>query len=430
MEQIDRIISPTEWMKSGSDSWYVIYPRCTITSQDSKFSFSKNYTTEFDLIRSSDWLICLKYYCNEAFTLISNLLKHQSKTTLMKNQSSSNSDANNNSGDNAGDNNNNNDINESMNTNDNPKNVNKTLPTELNLLQTSQDLYEKVFSRGGYGNIYIGCEDENSEEIRTFDHILKYVPITNDNNNNDSSNTEFVQQSQQQEQLQQSDENPSELKRGITFREYYLSKAQITESDVAKIEQHNSSSSSILLVKSASLAGRLSLVQILDQVITNSDIIEEEHTHTLVSYLLPQQCLIIGEVKWMLIGLVAPSMIWRIQSLLLALEARNKIFALMPPCETLASIQPFYTFKKLSNNNNNNNNNTDNNTNSNTDMDVANESLVESISTTSSSLTTTNTMAMLESSNDYHLPSPRLMLKALIEIRCDLDDILWLFRST
>jgi ERCC4-related helicase/dsRNA-specific ribonuclease len=49
------------------------------------------------------------------------------------------------------------------------------------------------------------------------------------------------------------------------------------------------------------------------------------HTHAAPLFLIPELCQVLGKCKWYAVGLVAPSLIWRIESLLLAVEAKNTL---------------------------------------------------------------------------------------------------------
>eukprot|EP01034_Spumella_vulgaris_P022615 gene22615-28752_t len=53
--------------------------------------------------------------------------------------------------------------------------------------------------------------------------------------------------------------------------------------------------------------------------------IRKNHSHSNAIYLIPDFCRPIGRVKWLTVGFVAPSIIWRIQSLLHSVEARNVV---------------------------------------------------------------------------------------------------------
>jgi dsRNA-specific ribonuclease len=330
------ITPPVLWKKSGNDAWYLIYPlRFTGAPAESSMA---NRVKEIDFILSSDWLIFLTECRHKTTLLVNNFFKHQRQTTLQQQQQ-------------------------------------ETLPSSLapppsayhlNASQTPEDLYDKVYSRSGWGNIYIGCESD--EDKRVLDDVMKV--LVSEGSGNESTLIQPKGDEVGEEGMEREIKVTTAAAAGpITYRDYYLSKGLITQSEVQALAEI---SPSLPLVQSVSLAGRLSLVQILDQVVTKAVIIEEEHTHSAVTYLLPQHCEIIGEVKWMMIGLVAPSMIWRIQSLLLALEAREKISLLMPPNEPLQVIQSCPYLKHLP---------------------------------PSPSLST--------DANNYQLPSPSLMLKAL-----------------
>jgi dsRNA-specific ribonuclease len=328
-------ISPKEWKKSGSNAWYMTFPLGVTGGDGGGEPVASKYSQEIDFISSSDWIPFLVKCCHETYQLITNFYRHQRQTTSAQLQLNSTS----------------------------------SLPPpppvlEVNYQQRPEDLYEKVFSRGGHGNIYIGCESR--EDKKFFTDVLKVVTTSTTNN---SSNGDGALTSVSCDETAEHQE--------ITFQDYYLSKGLATGAEIEKmVKTHQQTSSSQLpMIKAASLAGRLSLVQILDQVVSQSEIIEERHSHTVVSHFLPQHCHIIGEVKWMMIGLVAPSMIWRIQSLLLAVEAREKIRQLMPPKESLETIPRCPYFAS---------------------------------SSSSSSAERDPT-----SPPDYQLPSPSLMLKAL-----------------
>lgn len=55
----------------------------------------------------------------------------------------------------------------------------------------------------------------------------------------------------------------------------------------------------------------------------------KNHSHALEVMLAPEFCRVIGEARWYYCGLSAPSVVWRIQSLLLAVEAREVVVQLM-----------------------------------------------------------------------------------------------------
>jgi dsRNA-specific ribonuclease len=49
------------------------------------------------------------------------------------------------------------------------------------------------------------------------------------------------------------------------------------------------------------------------------------HCHASVQYLIPQFCQVLGKCKWYTVGLVVPSVVWRLEALLLAVEARKTL---------------------------------------------------------------------------------------------------------
>jgi hypothetical protein len=55
----------------------------------------------------------------------------------------------------------------------------------------------------------------------------------------------------------------------------------------------------------------------------------KNHSHAVDVMLAPEFCRVIGEARWYFCGLSAPSVVWRVQSLLLAVEAREVVVQLM-----------------------------------------------------------------------------------------------------
>lgn len=60
----------------------------------------------------------------------------------------------------------------------------------------------------------------------------------------------------------------------------------------------------------------------------------KDHTHAAINMLIPEFIRVIGEAKWFYCGLAAPSVMWRVQSLLLAVEARKEILDLVDSFST------------------------------------------------------------------------------------------------
>ena len=53
------------------------------------------------------------------------------------------------------------------------------------------------------------------------------------------------------------------------------------------------------------------------------------HTHADSIMMAPEFCRVLGEGKWYFCGLVAPSVVWRVSSLALSVEARDSVVCLM-----------------------------------------------------------------------------------------------------
>lgn len=67
---------------------------------------------------------------------------------------------------------------------------------------------------------------------------------------------------------------------------------------------------------------------------SNSGKNHKRHTHSDSIMMAPEFCRVVGEAKWFFCGLVAPSVIWRMQSLVLAEEARSAIMVLVDAIPT------------------------------------------------------------------------------------------------
>ena len=99
------------------------------------------------------------------------------------------------------------------------------------------------------------------------------------------------------------------------------------------------------LIRAASVPGRLSLVQILKQ---GHPPTTAAHSHTAVTHLLPAQCKVLGRSRWFYCGLIQPSIVWRVQGLLLAAEVKTSLSVdtlRMIPCapHTMEQLMRSYT---------------------------------------------------------------------------------------
>jgi hypothetical protein len=78
------------------------------------------------------------------------------------------------------------------------------------------------------------------------------------------------------------------------------------------------------LIRAAAVPARLSLVQILKNTPPGA-FSSGAHSHTAITHLLPAQCKALGHSKWFFCGLIYPSIMWRVQGLLVSMEVRNML---------------------------------------------------------------------------------------------------------
>ena len=106
------------------------------------------------------------------------------------------------------------------------------------------------------------------------------------------------------------------------------------------------------LIRAAGVPARLSLIQILNHT-QSEPIAAIAHDHTSTTHLLPAQCKILGRGRWFFCGLILPSIAWRVQSLLLAMEVKHVVFKGMAtqalhPAESLLHRMQMYTSPAMS----------------------------------------------------------------------------------
>lgn len=81
------------------------------------------------------------------------------------------------------------------------------------------------------------------------------------------------------------------------------------------------------LIRATGVTARLSLVQILQNSVDVNSITSAPsvHNHSSSTHLLPSQCKALGRSRWYYCGLIQPTIIWKLQGLLLAMEVRTLI---------------------------------------------------------------------------------------------------------
>ena len=273
----DLPVPPEEWARSGHESWYLMFP----AQQPLPGVYLDGNTSTTMATTGPEWLRYLRLCAEEAETIISNFLNFLPIVEGKTKQG------------------------------EGPM-TNHPAP------QKCADLSEYVYTRLNDCNIYLGGESRsNLSDIMRFD---------------------------------------STTGRPVTFEEYYISKNKLSTQDLAMLREDGDR-----LVSAAPVGGRLSLVQMTLEGDNLKNFAEEVHSHTTMVDLVPSHCIILGKgtsypyilhviaclsymhslfslvalpmscllAKWMMTGLVAPSLIWRLHSLLLALEARTVVTATM-----------------------------------------------------------------------------------------------------
>lgn len=164
-------------------------------------------------------------------------------------------------------------------------------PYRMNYNQTCDNLIGKLFYRGP-GELYVGHAVRGS--FRLDDLMLV--------------------------QRTETTEDASMTPVRLTYADYFLSKNRITlaELDILRTNRDHR------LVPCFPMAGRLTLVQLLDRF-DMKDISANDPRAEYPTLLIPEHCTIIGDASLFLGGLMIPSLVWRLQSQLLAIEARRYI---------------------------------------------------------------------------------------------------------
>ena len=80
------------------------------------------------------------------------------------------------------------------------------------------------------------------------------------------------------------------------------------------------------LICTLAVNGRLDGLPLLSRIPSMStNCARKPHNHSFITYLIPEYCTPLGKAKYYYIGVVAPTLIWRMQSLYLAEEASSHI---------------------------------------------------------------------------------------------------------
>ena len=80
------------------------------------------------------------------------------------------------------------------------------------------------------------------------------------------------------------------------------------------------------LVCALAVNGKLDSIPLLGRISASTRVsTQSPHSHAFISHLIPEYCSPLGKAKYYFIGVVAPSLIWRLQSLYLAEEAGNQV---------------------------------------------------------------------------------------------------------
>jgi len=168
-----------------------------------------------------------------------------------------------------------------------------------------EDLVGQLFSRDKEC-IYVGVEDvQEGGEINsalTFDDVMR-------------EGKHKVREGKSSGQVANDRDSPT---LDETYLQYYLSKGRLTMERADAMRESNSHE----LIRAMGVNMRLSLIQILRNTQSES-YASAAHNHTSITHLLPSQCKLLGRGRWFFCGLVVPSITWRVQSLLLSIEARN-----------------------------------------------------------------------------------------------------------
>lgn len=162
------------------------------------------------------------------------------------------------------------------------------------------DLFDKVFCRHG-NEWYVGFDAPSV----SFIDVMKYIYIEDPNYDHTVSGDGTT------------DHMTSKLKVPVTFADHYRKTGAIKESDLdrfcADVEYK--------LVNCFPIARRTTLQQLLQRVATNTKNRPNKHNHIQKSHLPSEYACVLGDALWFFMAQSLPSVIWRLQSLLLAVEA-------------------------------------------------------------------------------------------------------------
>ena len=107
-----------------------------------------------------------------------------------------------------------------------------------------------------------------------------------------------------------------------TFFDHYLIEGLAPAEHLQTILEDSSHK----LVCTLAVNGKLDGIPLLSRIaVSPGNLAKKTHNHAFMSHLIPEFCSPLGKAKYYFIGVVAPSLIWRLQSLYLAKEASDRV---------------------------------------------------------------------------------------------------------
>ena len=110
-----------------------------------------------------------------------------------------------------------------------------------------------------------------------------------------------------------------------TFYEHYCAEGLVPQEHLDRLARDDTHRMACALAVSGRLDGTQLLGRVTDSAVASAAAAAGEtaprlHRHNTTSHLIPEYCLPLGRAKHYYTGLVAPGLLWRVQSLLLAHE--------------------------------------------------------------------------------------------------------------
>lgn len=172
-----------------------------------------------------------------------------------------------------------------------------------NYTLTTDSLVDKLFCRSA-DEWYVGYDDSDAV---SFSDVMKYVSTKPDIN------------------LLEEGAPLEVTETAITFADHYRKKNIIPDSDLDKF----TSDSEHRLVSCFSISRRITLQILLRGVINHAKGRPAKHKHVQHSHLPPEYTCILGDALWFFMGQSLPSVIWRLQAILLAHEANFAVCSII-----------------------------------------------------------------------------------------------------